>query len=261
MKRLKQMVLLSSLGCASFFLLDAKDTKPLRVDLSERQRVSGYSLIDTWGSKGGEVGVVSVENRTATTTKVNNIEELTSTECSSRERRYSVFYKNGLWLRDNQSRQTEEIEPEGDFSTQCFSPDPKLVYFSGGRIRIYDVQLKKRTDITEEKDRTWPTSSPNGKWLGFDDGKRYTLFDLETGERKKLFKYSRGVYWSPDSRYLTYTAPGGRMGGFLFWGIECIEPYRAWVWRVEDGEHDWVKQICKPGRTLMWVDDSALSLQ
>src|SRR5690242_14700395 len=141
-----QTVLLSLLCCDSFFNLAAKDTKPLRVDLAEQQRVSGYSLIATWGSRGGEVRIVSVEDRTVTETKVKNIQELTSTECASRERRYSVFYKNGIWLRDNQSGETEEIEPEGDFSTQCFSPDLKFVYFSGGRIRIYNVKLKKSTD-------------------------------------------------------------------------------------------------------------------
>ena len=254
-----QTVLLSFLCSASSFLLDAKDAKPLRLDLSERQRVSRYSLIDTWSSRDGEVNVVSVEQRTATKTKVRNIEDLTSTECSSRERRYSVFYKNGLWLRDNHSGETKQIEPEGDFSTQCFSPDQKFVYSAGGKVRIYDAKLSKSTDIAEEKDRTSPTWSPNGKWLGFDDGKRYTLFDLETGKRKKLFKYSSGAYWSPDSRYLTYTSPGGSMGGFLFWGIQCIEPYRVWVWRVQDGAHDWVKQICKPGWTLMWVENSTLS--
>jgi WD40 repeat protein len=256
-----QTVLLSFLCCVSSFSLAAKDTKPLRVDLAEQQRVSGYSLIDTWGSRGGEVRIVSVEHRTVTETKVKNIQDLTSSECSSRERRYSVFHKNGIWLRDKQSGEAEEIETEGDFSTQCFSPDLKFVYFSGGRIRIYDLKLKKSTDIAKENDRTWPTWSPNGKWLGFDDGKRYALFDLETGKRRKLFKYSSGVYWSPDSRYLTYTAPGGSTGGFLFWGIQCIEPYHVWVWRVEDGAHDWVQQICKPGYSFKWVENSALSDQ
>lgn len=259
MERWIQTVLLSLLCLVSFPPLGGTNEKPVRLDLAEQQRISGYSLIDTRGSRGGEVRVASVEHRTATTKKVKNIQDLDSTDCSSRERRYSVFHKNGLWLRDNQSGETEKIEPEGDLSTQCFSPDLKFVYFAGGRIRIYDVKRKKSTDILDEKDQAWPTWSPNGKWLGFDDGKRYALLDLETGMRRKLFKYSSGVYWSPDSRYLTYTAPGGSMGGFLFWGIQCIEPYHVWVWRVEDGAHDWVQQICKPGRTFMWVENSALS--
>jgi hypothetical protein len=187
MERWTQTILLSFLCLVSLLSLSAKE-KPVRRDLAEQQRISGYSLIDTRGARGGKVWVASVEQRTATKAKVKDIDGLTSTECSSRERRYSVFYKNGLWLRDNQSGGTEEIEPEGDFSTQCFAPDLKFVYFAGGRIRIYDVKLKKSTTIAQGKDRTWPTWSPNGKWLGFDDGKRYTLFDLETGKRKTAFQ-------------------------------------------------------------------------
>jgi hypothetical protein len=48
------------------------------------------------------------------------------------------------------------------------------------------------------------------------------------------------------------------MGGFLFWGIKCIEPYRVWVWRVEDDVRDWVQEICKPGRGFTWVKNSDL---
>src|SRR5437588_489162 len=84
----------------------------------------------------------------------------------------------------------------------------------------------------QKTSKTW---SPDGKWIGFDDREHYIIFDLQAGKRKRLFKHSSGVSWSPDSRFLTYTAPGGKMGGFLFWGIQCIEPYRVWVWRVEDG--------------------------
>jgi len=51
------------------------------------------------------------------------------------------------------------------------------------------------------------------------------------------------------------------MGGFLFWGIKCIEPYRVWVWRVEDDAHDWVQEICKPGRGFTWVKNSELVSQ
>jgi hypothetical protein len=153
MERWIQTVLLSLLCFASFLSLDAKDTKPLRLDLAERQRTSGYALIDGWGSR-SEVYVVSVEHRTMTKTKAKNIQDLTSTECLSRERRYSVFYRKDSGYGTISRGQTEKIEPEGDFSTQCFSPELKFVYFADGRIRIYDVKLKKSTDISEERDRT-----------------------------------------------------------------------------------------------------------
>src|SRR5229473_591321 len=186
-------VLLILVCVLSFSSLEAKDRKPLRGDLEEQQRISAYSLVSTWGGqgRGGEVYIVSVQQRTVTTAKAKDLEGVTSSDCWSRDRRYVIFHKNG-------------------------------------------------------------------NWLGFDEGNRYTILDTETGRRRKLFKYSSGVYWSPDSRYLTYTKLGGSMGGFLFWGIKCIEPYRVWVWRVEDGAHDWVLGICKPGRSFIWVRNSDL---
>ena len=125
-------------------------------------------------------------------------------------------------------------------------------------IKVYDVVTKKSTDVGEGE--SFPTWSPDGQWLGFDDGKHYVLLNQKMGSRKKLFstKDSAGPGWSPDSQYLTYTKPGGSTGGFLFWGIKCIEPYRVWVWRVEDDEHDWVQQICKPRRAFTWIKDSEL---
>jgi tricorn protease-like protein len=253
MKRLILAVLLGLLGIAALHARDAKQS--LRVELAKQQHSSGYSLVDGWG---GRVYVVSVEDRTAKRVKARDIQKLDSVQCSSPEGRYSVFHKNGLWLRDNESGEALQIEAEGQFSTQCFSPEGRFVYSSGKMMRIYDLAKKKRVDVGEGD--SYPTWSPDGKWLGFDDGKHYMLLDLKTGTRKKLFstKDSSGPDWSPDSRYLTYTKPGGSMGGFLFWGIKCIEPYRVWVWRVEDDAHDWVQQICKPGRSFIWIKNSDL---
>jgi WD40 repeat protein len=254
MKHLTLAVLLSLLGIVALHARDAKQS--LRVELAQQQRSAGYSLVDTWGSR-GEVWVVSVENRTGTKTKAKDFQKLTSQQCSSPEGRYSVFYEHGVWLRDNESRETQQVETEGEFSSQCFSPEGKFVYSTGKTVRIYDLVRKKNIDVG---DGSYPTWSPDGKWLGFDAGGHYLLLDLQTGNRKRLFstKYGAGVDWSPDSRYLTYTKLGGSTGGFLFWGIKCIEPYRVWVWRVEDDAHDWVQQICKPGRSFIWVRNSDL---
>jgi hypothetical protein len=257
-KRLTPAVLFCLLGIAA---LSAKNTKQsLRVELAERLRLLGYSLVDPWASS-GEVYVVSVEHRTWTKVKTKDIQKLTSQQCSSPEGRYSVFHKNGLWLRDNESGETQQVDPDGQFSTQCFAPQGKFVYSTGKTIRVYDLPKRKSTDVgVGESSPTW---SPDGKWLGFDDGKHYVLLDQTTGIRRKLFntKDSAGPDWSADSRYLTYTKPGGSIGGFLFWGIKCIEPYRVWVWRVEDDAHDWVQEICKPGRGFTWVKNSDLLLE
>jgi hypothetical protein len=235
MKRLMLAVLFSVPGIVALHARDAKQS--LRVELAKQQLSLGYSLFDGWG---GRVYVVSVEDRTAKRVKAKDIQKLDSAQCSSPEQHYSVFHKNGPWLRDNESGQALQIEAEAQFSTQCFSPEGKFVYSSGKMMRIYDLAKKESMDVGEGD--PYPTWSPDGKWLGFDDGKHYILLDLRTGARKKLFstKDASGPHWSPDSRYLTYTKPGGSTGGFLFWGIKCIEPYRVWVWRAEDDAHDWV---------------------
>jgi len=253
MKRFTLAALFSFLGIVVLHSGEAKQS--LRPELAREQHLLGYSLVDWWA---GKVYVVSVKERTAKLAIVRNAQKVDSAECSSPKGRYSVFHKNGLWLRNNESGEALQIEAGGQFSTQCFSPEGSFVYSSGKMMRIYDLAKKNRMDLGEGG--PYPTWSPDGKWLGFDDGNRYTLLDLKTGTRRKLFstKNSAGPDWSPDSRYLTYTKPGGSMGGFLFWGIKCIEPYRVWVWRVEDNAHDWVQQICKPGRGFMWVRNSDL---
>jgi hypothetical protein len=258
MKRIVPVVLLCLLGIVA---LNAKNTnQSLRAELAERQRLLGYSLVDPWAAN-GEVYVVSVEGRTFAKVKAKDIQKLTSRQCSSPEGRYSVFYSNAIWLRYNASGETKQVENErGEFSRQCFSPQGKFAYSTGKTVKIYDLASGKSADVGVG---TYPTWSPDGKWLGFDDGKHYVLLDLQTGIRKRLFstKYGAGPDWSPDSRYLSYTELGGATGGFLFWGIKCIEPYRVWVWRVDDDAHDWVQQICKPGRTFVWVKNSDLSFE
>jgi len=89
------------------------------------------------------------------------------------------------------------------------------------------------------------------------------MLNLENGVRTKLFnaKNASIVNWSPDSQYFTYIIPGGNPGGFLVWGMKCPEPYRVWVWRVDDGAHDWVDGICKPSRAFVWLKSSDLAIK
>jgi len=255
------------LGRALLFVVFLRGTlvaqvnkQTLRSELAEQERKSGYSLVDTWGGR-GEVYVVSVTDRTTRKVKSRDVQEDDLRGTLSPQKRYLLFYKNGVWLRDNESGEQELIDAQGRFSSQCWSSDQRrFVYGTGKTLRIYDTKDRKILDIANEQD-DYPTWSPDGKWIGFYEGNHYVLMDPSGSGRKKLFKskYGGGAHWSPDSRYLTYTNLGGPMGGFLFWGIECVEPYRVWVWRVEDGAHDWVLNICKPGRTFLWVMNSALS--
>lgn|SRR6266850_979234 len=230
----------------------------LRRQLAEQEQRSAYSLVD---GREGEAYVVSVIDRASHKAKAKSSENSFSRQCFLPGRRYSLFYRNGLWLRDATTGIAELIDESGEFSDQCWAPDQgKFVYAAGKKIRIYDLAEKKAVDIAEGQDPTW---SPDGKWIGFYENIRYTLMDPSTRARKKLFKnkYGGSAHWSPDSQYITYTLLGGPSGGFLFWGIKCIEPYRVWVWRVEDGAHDWVLNICKPGRSFFWVMNSELSTE
>src|SRR2546427_315697 len=190
MKRLILAVLLSLLRIIALHARDAKQS--LRAELAKQQHSLGYSLVDGWA---GEFYVVSVEDRTAKRAKVRDAQKLDSVQCSSPEGRYSVFHKNGLWLRDNESGKALQVEAEGHFSTQCFSPEGRFVYSSGKMMRIYNLAKNKLMDVGEGGE--YPTWSPDGKWLGFDDGKHYTLLDMKTGTRKKLFstKDSSGPQW------------------------------------------------------------------
>ena len=252
MKHLLFAALLSLLGISA--LNAAKTKRPLRDELAERQISSGYRLADVYG---GNAYVVSVDTRTLKAIRLKDPQKLSSVECSSADGRYFIFHKNGgIWLRDTKSNETKQVEAEGQYSTQCFSPKEKFVYSTGTMVRVYDVAEMKSADVGAGG--PFPSWSPDGKWLGFDDGKHFVLLNPTTGNRRRLFstKDLAGPVWSPDSRYLTYTKTGGNSGGFLLWGIKCVEPYRVWVWRVEDNEHDWVQQICKPGRAFMWIKDS-----
>jgi len=236
----------------------ATDIKqPLRAELAERQTASGYFLADV-GWPPGEVQIVSLANRTETKTQAKNPQQFKSSDCFSADGRYSLSYQGGIMLRDNQSGETQQIESDVWFSKQCFSAENKFVYSSRHTIRIYDVTKKQGSDVASGD---YPSWSPDGKWIGFDSGKQYTMLNLESSLRKSLFK-TKGhsdAIWSPDSLYLTYTEPGGNGPGIFFWRIECPDSYRVWIWRVEDGAHDWVQQICKPPRTFVWIKASDLA--
>jgi hypothetical protein len=259
---MKPLGLTIVVGLFGFVGTGATDVKQaLRAELAEHQRASGYFLADVGWSPGG-VQIVSIENRTETKVQPKNPQEFTSTECVSANGRYSLSYQDGMTLRDNQSGEIQHIDSDVWFSKQCFSPESKFVYSSRHTIRIYDVAKKQSTEVASGD---YPAWSPDGKWISFDNGKNLMILNFESGSRRALFKTNGRTdsIWSPDSRYLTYTKLGGNgLGlGVLFGRTNCPESYRVWVWRLEDGAHDWVQQICKPGRTFVWVKTSDLASQ
>jgi WD40-like Beta Propeller Repeat len=259
MKPLGLTIVVGLFGFVGTTATDVKQT--LRADLDEHQHSFGYFLADT-GVPPGQVRIVSIENRTESKVQLKNLQEFTSTECVSANGRYSLSYQGGIALRDNQSGETQHLDSAVWFSKQCFSPEGKFVYSTRHMIKIYDVTKNLGTDVASGD---YPAWSPDGKWISFDSGKDMTILSPESGSRRALFKTKRRTYsiWSPDSRYLTYTKLGGNgLGlGVVFGRTNCPESYRVWVWRLEDGAHDWVQQICKPSRTFVWVKTSDLASQ
>lgn len=268
--RIACVVILGSIAAVG-----AKDNmQRFRTELAESARSGGYSLADQewWGaatSKDGKLDAVNFEDRTTRKIKLKFPVPNALPACASRSWRYEIRFHSddGIWLSDDQSRKTERIDKAGFVTKQCFSPDDtKFVFSSGGTVRIYDLATTKSMEIASGHDPTW---SPDGKWLGFDDGKHYVLMNSQTHERLQIFKtnaaskypHAFGASWSPDSKYLTYTETGGSTGGFLIFGMKCPEPWRIWVWRVADGAHDWVLQICKPPRLFWWVRDSEIATE
>jgi hypothetical protein len=247
------------------------ETKLLRKDLAEHARSAGYSLVDEeWHSeKDGRSDAVNFADRTAHKIKLKYFVSNGQPACTSHSGRYEIRFQqgDGIRLNDNDSGRSERITSDGLVSKQCFSPDDSKLIFSSIMVRevkIYDVSSRKSEEVEAGTDATW---SPDGKWIGFDDGKHYVLMDSQTRKRTQLFRtkeslggfdHGFGIMWSPDSRYFTYTETGGSTGGFLIFGMKCPEPWRVWVWRVEDGAHDWVYQICKPPRMFQWVKDSEI---
>ncbi|MGA8143730.1 MAG: hypothetical protein WB987_07565 [Candidatus Acidiferrales bacterium] len=239
------------------------EKKQLREDVAEHARSERYSLVDAeWHKNANDTwDAINFADRTSRQVKLKYGVTNGMPACASHRGRYEIRFHpdDGFWLSDDESSKSERIENEGFVSRQCFSPDDgRFIFSSGKKVKIYDLESRKREEVDTGTDATW---SPDGKWIGFDDGKRYVLIDSQSQKRTQLFKTKEtgfGVLWSPDSRYVTYTETGGSTDGFLIFGMKCPEPWRVWVWRVEDGAHDWVYQICKPPRLFHWVKDSEI---
>ncbi len=240
------------------------EKKQLREDVAEHARSERYSLVDAeWHKNANDTwDAINFEDRTSRQVKLKYGITNGMPACASHHGRYEIRFHpdDGFWLSDDESSKSEKIESEGFVSRQCFSPDDgRFIFSSGKKVKIYGLGSRQSEEVDTGTDATW---SPDGKWIGFDDGKHYVLMNLQTREKSLLFKTASnafGALWSPDSRYLTYTQTGGSTGGFLIFGMKCPEPWRVWVWRVEDGAHDWVYQTCKPPRLFRWISDSEIA--
>jgi hypothetical protein len=168
--------------------------------------------VDYFGVSKGEVNVVAFADRTFTKARLAENQELlerASGECVLREKRYSPGA--GIW-RTQEEPETDQTDMEDRYPRRCFSADQRrVVYSKDGWVRIYDTVTKTLSNLEFGHGASW---SPDGKLIGFSDGKNYILLDWKTGSRTKLFstKDTTTAEWSPDSRYLTYTKAGGSPG-------------------------------------------------
>src|SRR6202035_3314253 len=109
MKLLGLTIVIGLLGFAGTTPTDVK--QPLRAELAERQRASGYFLADV-GWPPGEVRIISLENRTETKVQAKNPQQFKSSDCISANGRYSLSYQGGITLRDKQSDETQQIDSD-----------------------------------------------------------------------------------------------------------------------------------------------------
>lgn len=153
-----------------------------------------------------------------------------------------------LFILDLASRTTTEIDPNGDVTSQCWSPDGRqIVYTASSGICIYDLVQKSFKELTQGGGATW---SPDGEWIAFPAHNGYYVIRPAGVERRLLFKkkdsYSH-LLWSPDSRIVAYSTPVRNFNPF-----DPTRFYRIRVRRLTDGSDDWVAVVAT-GQEVVWI--------
>jgi len=156
------------------------------------------------------------------------------------------------------SKVIEAINPAGDVTTQCWSPDGKQIVYgtvdsvdvhgNHGSIVIYDIAQRKSRRLLAGGHPTW---SPDGNLIAFRQGDTYYTMSPLGENAKPLFTAKDACYgllWSPDGRFVAYaTNHPYRLNPSLF--------VRILVRRLADNSEDWVADMnMGTAETLRWLE-------
>ena len=167
-----------------------------------------------------------------------------------------------LIILDLESGATQEVEADGDVTTQCWSPDGREFVFyiidsqdkhgTKSRIGVFDLATNKWRQITQGEQPTW---SPDGKWIAFRDHESYYLVSPSGEGARLLFKnrYSYSpLWWSPDSRLVAYS-----VYCCLWKSLRSMTDIgQLRVRRLADGSDDWVGETDR-FENLGWIQPKA----
>jgi|HubBroStandDraft_6_1064221.scaffolds.fasta_scaffold31944_6 hypothetical protein len=152
------------------------------------------------------------------------------------------------------SKRLQEIASEERVTSQCWSPDSKQIVYESrdGNIFLYDLAKGTSTKLTRGTEPTW---SPDGDWIAYRHGDTYYAIRPSGEGQKELFHKTRAVsalYWSPDSRFVTYVHQD-----FVAVGTEF---YHLLVRRLGDNSEDWVADGADAGAgyNYQWVVNKQL---
>ncbi|NJN67167.1 MAG: hypothetical protein HC884_10875 [Chloroflexaceae bacterium] len=185
--------------------------------------------------------------------------------CLSPDGKKIAFVARGQVFADFSDKETDKDLRQGPafrltnltarHSDVTWTPDSnRLVYVSDrhgeDELFCYDFRTRTETRMTHQPaPKGLPCCSPDGTWVAYFDGfETISLLNLQTGETRPFvqgnFQASRGLAWSPDSRWLAYLSHDSR--------FFC----NAYVQRLDETESHQITFLSNfMGYGLMWSPD------
>ena len=194
---------------------DLLDTPPAAIE-SRGGPCAVHQRIDRWAG-------VDLEVRVLGPTQMERISRVDPTRSTS-----------GLWPIFNLNTKKEELLFRNGHNVQWHPDGKKLGYISDNKIYIYDITDKtKQLIYTSEKENlidslTW---SPNGQWIGFQEGNYkkgigMNVISQNGGGKEQLIESDvASLSWSPEGNKIAFTTVGSPGSNDLFL-LEVPEKYR-----------------------------------